>query len=400
MVKKAVRFITLLAAVLAVSLLVIVPVNAADIRTGERLTIPAGDVIDDDLYLFGSSITLDGTVNGDVIVFCNRITINGDINGSIIGALEDIQVRGRVRDSVRVAASGVDINSAIGGDLVTAASYVTVTRSGAIGRDMLVAAATIQVNGPVARDIRGSGGTLVIDSSVGGNVDISGNEVKLEPGASIAGNLTYKSEKPAEQAKEATVRGEITHVPLPQQPAPSGQTIGQAIGGLVSAIVGFIVILLLVVAVIKYAAALLTGIILILLARKYIPGLSETLKSKPWPCLGYGALVLFLAPAAIAIAFALVIGTPPGPGRTGLVHTACLPRPYLHRPLYRPMDAQAACGSKFNRQADSSFGPGFICGPPLRRHTFHRLPGQPGGYAAGPGHGHLFPENKASGLTL
>ncbi|MCX5996399.1 MAG: hypothetical protein NTV42_02030, partial [Chloroflexi bacterium] len=40
--------------------------------------------------------------------------------------------------------------------------------------------------------------------------------------------------------------------------------------------------------------------------------LVDTLKSKPWPCLGYGALVLFLVPVAIAIACALVIGIPLG----------------------------------------------------------------------------------------
>jgi len=311
MVKKAGRVITLLAAVLAVSFLCITPVNAADIRNGERLTIPAGDVINDDLYLFGSNITIDGQVNGDVIVFGNRITINGDINGGIIGAGQDIMVKGQVKDSVRVAASTIDIDSSIGGDLVVAASYVTIVQSGSVGRDLLVAAAAVQVNGPVGKDIRGNAGKLVINSSVGGNVDMTGGDVKLEPAASIAGNLTYKSERTAEQAKDATVKGEIKHV-LPPQPQPSGETIGQAIGGLVAAVVGFFVILLLVVAVIKYAAALLTGIVFILLARKYIPGLLETLKSNPWPCVGYGALVLFLAPVAIAVACGLVIGIPLG----------------------------------------------------------------------------------------
>jgi cytoskeletal protein CcmA (bactofilin family) len=311
MVNKVSRFITLLAAVLAVSVLLITPVNAADIRNGERLTIPAGDVINDDLYLFGSNITIDGQVNGDVIVFGDWITINGNVNGSIIGAGKHIVAKGRVKDSVRVAASAIDIDSAIGGDLVTAASYVTIAQSGAIGRDLLVMATGVQVNGPVARDIRGNAGKLVINSSVGGNVDIVGNEVNLEQAASIAGNLTYKSEKKAELASEATVKGEIKHVP-PPQPKPSGETTGQAIGGLVSAIVGFILILLLVVAVVKYAAALLTGIILILLARKYVPGLAATMKGRPWPSLGYGALVLFLAPVAIAIAFGLVIGIPLG----------------------------------------------------------------------------------------
>lgn len=312
MVKKAGRFGILLAAVLSVSLLLIAPVNAADIRNGERLTIPAGEVINDDLYLFGANITVDGTVNGDVIIFGNSITINGDVNGGIIGAGQDIVVNGRVKDSVRVAASAIDISGAVAADLVVAASQVNIVQSGSVGRDLLVAAAAVQVDGPVARDIRGSTGKLVINSRVGGNVDIAGDEVKLESAAGIAGNLTYKSEKTAEQAKEATVKGEIKRVAPPPQPKPSGETIGQAIGGLVAAVVGFVVIFLLVMVVIKYAAALLTGIIVILLARKYVPGLVETLKNKPWPCLGYGALVLFLVPAAIALAFALVIGIPLG----------------------------------------------------------------------------------------
>ena len=94
MVHKAGTFITLLAAVLAVSLLIIAPVNAADIRSGDMLTVPAGDVINDDLYLLGSNITVDGLVNGDIIVFGDWITVNGDVNGSIIGAGKHIVVRG------------------------------------------------------------------------------------------------------------------------------------------------------------------------------------------------------------------------------------------------------------------------------------------------------------------
>lgn len=312
MVKWAGRFIQLLAALLAVSFLLVVPVNAADIRSGERLTIPAGDVINDDLYLFGASMSVDGTVNGDVIVFGNRIIINGDVNGNIIGAGQDIVVKGKVRDSLRVAASTIEISGIIGGDVVAAGSQVDIVQPGSVGRDLLVAAAAVQVNGPVARDIRGSAGKMVINSSVGGDIDITVDGVTLEPAARIAGNLTYKSEKEAGQAKEATVGGEIKHITPPPQSKPSAETVGQAIGGLVAAVVGFVVIFVLILAVIKYAAALLTGIILILLANKHVPGLVETLKSKPWPCLGYGALILFLAPVAIGIAIALIIGIPLG----------------------------------------------------------------------------------------
>ena len=312
MFNRVIRSITLLAAVLAVTLVIIAPANAADIRRGEKLVIPAGEVVNDDLYLFGSGITVDGTVNGDIIAFGNRIAINGPVNGRLNGAAQDITVRGRVRDSVRMAASIVDISSGVGGDLVAAASQVNLMPGGSVGRDFLVAAGTVRVDGPVGRDILGSIGNLFINSSVGGNVDVECRSLNLEPAAGIAGDLTYRSENVAAQAKEANIKGQVKQVVPPPQPGPSAESMGRIAAGVVSAIVVFIVILLIIVAVLKYIAALLTGIVFILIARKYIPGLMQTLKSKPWPCLGYGALFFFLAPVAIGIAFLLVIGIPLG----------------------------------------------------------------------------------------
>jgi cytoskeletal protein CcmA (bactofilin family) len=310
---KAGRFITLLSAALAVTFIMIAPASAADIRNGETLVIPAGEVINDDLYLFGSGITIDGTVNGDVIAFGDRIAINGPVNGNFNGAANYIAVKGRVSDSVRAAASTMDIAGNIGGDLVAAASRVDIMPAGSVGRDFLIAVGTVNVDGPVGKDIRGSAGDLIISSSVGGNVDVECRNVKLEPSASISGDLIYKSENKADQAGGAKVGGQIKQVvPPPPQPAPSGESTGRMVGWAVSAIVIFAVILLIIVVVLKYIAALLTGIIFILIARKYIPGLVETLKSRPWPCLGYGALFLFVMPVAIVIAFMLVIGIPLG----------------------------------------------------------------------------------------
>jgi len=308
---KAGRFLTLLAAALTITILATAQANAADIRQGEKLVIPAGEVVNDDLYLFGSGITIDGTVNGDVIAFGDIITVNGPVNGNINGAANYITVKGQVRDSVRVAASTIDIGSKIGGDLVAVCSRVDIMPAGSVGRDFLPAAGTVNVGGPVGKDIRGSVGDLIINNSVGGNIDVECRTIKLEPSASISGNLTYKSETVAELAVGAKVGGQVKQV-LPPKPATTGQSASQMAGWAASAIVIFIVIMLIVIALFKYIAALLTGIIFILLARKYIPALIETLKSKPWPCLGYGALFFFLAPIAIVIAFMLVIGIPLG----------------------------------------------------------------------------------------
>jgi len=310
---KAGRFLALLAAVLTVIILLTVPTAAADIRQGQTLIIPAEEVVNDDLYLFGSGITIDGTVNGDVIAFGDRININGPIKGNFNGAANYLTLDGGVRDSVRAAASSIYIDGKIGGDLVAAASQIDITSSGSVGRDFLPAAATVNVGGPVGKDIRGSAGDFIIGSSVGGNVNVECSTLKLEPSATITGDLTYKSEQAAVKAEGASVWGKIDHiVPPPPESSTTGQSAGLVAGLAASGIVIFIVILLIIIALLKYVAALLTGIVFILLANRYLPALIETLKSKPWPCLGYGALFFILIPIAIVVAFMLIIAIPLG----------------------------------------------------------------------------------------
>jgi hypothetical protein len=41
---------------------------AADLRQGGELTIPTGETINDDLYVAGGTITVNGNVNGSVLV--------------------------------------------------------------------------------------------------------------------------------------------------------------------------------------------------------------------------------------------------------------------------------------------------------------------------------------------
>jgi len=313
MVLKAGRFLALLAAVLTITILLAAPASAADVRQGDKLVIPAGEVVNDDLYLFGSGITIDGTVNGDVIAFGNNIVVNGPVNGSINSVGNYTVIKGQVKGSVRAAASNLEVDSSIGGDLVAAASRIDIMPSGSVGRDLLTAAATVYVEGPVAKDIRGSAGDLIINSSVGGNVNVECRAVTLEPAASISGDLTYKSENLAEQAGGSVVKGQVKQlVPPPPPPSPFGEAAGKIAAWAASATVLFIVIMLILFAFFKFIAAFITGIIFILVARKYVPGLVETLKRQPWPCLGYGALLFFLTPIAIVIAFILIITIPLG----------------------------------------------------------------------------------------
>ena len=69
---------------------------AADFRTDTSISIGEDEVINDDLYLFGTTITVNGIVNGDVFAAGNSLTVNGTVNGNVFLVGQEVTVNGAV----------------------------------------------------------------------------------------------------------------------------------------------------------------------------------------------------------------------------------------------------------------------------------------------------------------
>src|SRR2546425_10366733 len=82
---------------------------AADVRQGGSITVPADVTLEDDLYAFGESIKILGTVKGDVIAVGASVSVDGAVTGDLIAAGNSIAVRGQVGGSIRAAGSSVVI---------------------------------------------------------------------------------------------------------------------------------------------------------------------------------------------------------------------------------------------------------------------------------------------------
>src|SRR5205085_11299623 len=102
------------------------PAAAADIRSGDSITVAAGETINDDLYAFGNTITILGTVRGDVIAAGATVEIDGAVSGNVMAAGNSISIRGPVAGSVRIAGNTLAIDGKVTGDVVAAGSALTV----------------------------------------------------------------------------------------------------------------------------------------------------------------------------------------------------------------------------------------------------------------------------------
>ena len=295
MSKHVFRGLAALFLVVLATVLLAVPVSAAELRGLESVTIASGEVIDDDLYVAGNSITIDGTVNGDLWAAGGTLTINGTVNGDVVAAVGTLNIDGEVGQSVRVVAGEVNIGGDIGDDLLFGGGDLTISSTATIGGDLLFAAGKVRIDGVIYGYIRGAGDEVTLADGVGGDVQIGVDELTVTSSAFIQGNLAYTSENEAVIQSGAQIGGTITHN-IPKMGWPFKESILSTVLG---RLLGFLMILAI-------------GVIIVLVAPRRMALMADTIRNKPWWSLGWGAIVLFATPVAAAVVCITIIGIPLG----------------------------------------------------------------------------------------
>jgi cytoskeletal protein CcmA (bactofilin family) len=282
------------------------PAYAFDGRSGDKIVIQAGDVVNDDLYIGANEFALDGTVNGDVVAFAQTVTVNGTVNGNLITAAQTVVVNGVVTGSIRMAGSVLFVgeNARIGGDILGAGYSLEFRKGSTVGRDAVLAGGQILLAADVTRNVTAATAALEIDGTIGGDVKAEVGEASharsgppptmymsqstvpvpsvkegltIDPSAKIAGSLQYTQTNDL-SFPAGVVGGKITRT---QPPAEQNKPSPQETAALKVAQWGFGLARSLI-------TLLLIGLFLLWLFPGFTKGLGEKLQTKPWPSLGWG----------------------------------------------------------------------------------------------------------------
>ena len=266
-----------------------VTVLAFDARYGDVITVASGEVIDSDLYVAGETIIIDGTINGDLIAAGKIIRVNGPVNGNIIAIGGTVNINGEVTHSVRIIGETLNISGTIGRDLLVGGEEVSLASTAEIGSDLLLGAGTALIDGLITGDINSGVENLIIAStaSIQGKLTyISENEANIQSGAQIMGPITHK----LPDLKERLAVGTHKLPDVKERLTPVG---------IWGKVIGFLMTLVL-------------GIIIILLAPRRVKAVTDSIRTRPWASLGWGAIILVATPIAAGIACITIIGLPLG----------------------------------------------------------------------------------------
>jgi hypothetical protein len=305
--------------VLLASAMLTAPVLAADIRTEDVIVID--EDVDDDLYLFAGSITVNGTIHGDLIATGGDIIVNGLVEGDLWAAGGSVHVNGTVTDDVRFAGSdlalgpggqvgddlfaggfgfGAGSGSVIGGDAYIAGYQALL--DGEIGGDAKVAVAGLEISGHVAGDVEAEveepdpefeqySFFMRMNPYIPGRIISPG--LVISEDAQIDGELIYTSPVTVEIPDEAVGGPIVYQTPVPEEvEAPEVQVPevpagALTIAGILTWFIGWVVGILR-----NFATLLALGALLLWLVPAWLKEAARHWKEKPAHSLGWGMAVL------------------------------------------------------------------------------------------------------------
>ncbi len=280
-------------------------VSAATFESGDAVTIERDRTINDDLYVAAETVRIEGTVNGDLFVIGDSIVVEGRVSGDVTVMGDSLEFYGEVGDDLRAAGAAIHIDTDVGGDIFATGASVHVTRGSTVAGDLYAAAGQVLHAGTAAGNAALAGGAVRLEGTVGGNLNVAVGEgdgdafaatwqdrpafVPTLPGgftqgsdAEVQGDLTLRAFGEPTEARDA-VMGDYEFKPVPR-PEPRPWTL-----------------LLLE----RFLFWSVVGLALYALFRRRATTRLEAASGRLWRALGWGALVLFLAPLAL-----LVLGVP------------------------------------------------------------------------------------------
>jgi cytoskeletal protein CcmA (bactofilin family) len=262
--------------------------TAAVLRTGETVTVADDQVVADDFYAAGGTVSQSGRVEGDMYVAAASFTITDDseITEDLTVFGGSVQIHASVTDDVRVVGGEVVISGPVGGDVVVIGGLLKILSSATIAGDVMFFGGDLQVLGDVGGSVLGTADTVRIDAHVEDSLDMTVGTLTLGDRAEVLGDVRYVSPTDLNRSQNAVVVGEVVRNTAPPVATPEYSNV----------LIMFIVLLF---------TALVLQLILRGALTRFTPELTDNLGLSG--LIGFGAVILM--PVIAAVTLVSVLGS-------------------------------------------------------------------------------------------
>jgi len=265
-------------------------VSARTITSEEDdINISKEEIINDDLFVAGRVVTINGTVNGDVFVGAQTVRIDGIINGNLHIGAQTIYLGGIVKGNIYSGGQDVTVSSLnLGGSLISGSQSLIIDNKSTIGGSVVSGSADVNINSQIKRNAILGTGILTIgeDTKIGKDLSYASSPesgvTNISDKAKIGGQIhkvdTTTSQKEIEKAKNESK--------------------------------SFFAGAKMVASIISYLGALLIGLLTIKLFGNFLSNSTNKVRQSFWKSLGIGFLIMIASIPGIIVLLITIIGIP------------------------------------------------------------------------------------------
>ncbi len=265
------------------------PAAAAETRKGNpNYSLPAGEEMKHDLIVHANSARIAGTVDGDLYAFAQIVEITGHVTGDVIVFARELRILGQVDGNVRQWTQSLTINGTVGKNILAGCQLFELESRAQVGGNLLVFVGDLELNGRVEHDVMAFAGNTTLDGFVGGDLKLSGDRVSIDSTAEVRGRARVRASHEPLVSSGAKLASPLQFERRERRRAFASphHFLWLAIG---------------------YGAALLFGVILILLFPAFVSDVVGR-SHEAGPALGLGVLFLIATPVAALLACVTLFG--------------------------------------------------------------------------------------------
>ena len=252
-------------------------------------TLPAGQEIKGDLYVWAVRARIDGDVDGDLIVWSQSVTVNGHVKGDVISMSQDLRINGTVDGNLRAWAQNISIGGTIGKNVLAWTADAVLEDRASVGGSMSIFAGTAELSGHLRGDFLCFSGYVDINGTLDSDAQLRTDQLVIGPTAQIKGQLKYTGRKEADVAAGARLGSPPQFTLLKR--GPDYRQVGYYWHQ-----------------VLLWGASFVFGLVLLLLAPAFFADAVASAGKRIGPALGFGALFLFATPIAAIIVCITIVG--------------------------------------------------------------------------------------------
>ena len=248
-----------------------------------------------DVFTAGQNIEIKSEgVKGDAAIAGANVKISGAIMGYLMAAGADVNIDAPIGNDLYAAGSNVVVNNSVIDNVMLAGNSVVIGQNANFGKDVRIAANSADIKGRVTRNLTIAAANAQISSEIGGNVKAYTENLTLNPGAIVRGNLVVYSPNEPVISPDAKVLGRVDYHRTERNQNSSSNAFGNWFGNWL----------------ITFLWITVLGLVAIWFSPVWTNRVAEMLRANTAKSLLTGLVVMIVVPVVFVILLVTVVGLP------------------------------------------------------------------------------------------